>query len=130
MTEILHTSYGNIESYITKDGSSIKELMHPLKHGCTNLSLAEARVPPGTTTFLHIHRDSEEIYHILRGNGSMQAGEDIFEVEEGDTVCILHNTPHRITNTGNEDLRILCCCAPAYSHEDTVLLEEVSDAEK
>ncbi len=126
MKHILHTHSGDIESYITKDGSSIKEIMHPSKHGCKNLSLADARVPPGRTTILHIHRKAEEIYHILRGNGSMQVGQDIIEVEEGDTVCIPQNIPHRITNTSKEELRFLCCCAPAYSHEDTVLLEEGS----
>jgi mannose-6-phosphate isomerase-like protein (cupin superfamily) len=25
-------------------------------------------------------------------------------------------------NTGNEPLRLLCCCAPGYEHEDTVIV--------
>jgi mannose-6-phosphate isomerase-like protein (cupin superfamily) len=30
---------------------------------------------------------------------------------------------HQITNTGIEELKFLCCCAPGYEHEDTVLAE-------
>jgi mannose-6-phosphate isomerase-like protein (cupin superfamily) len=28
---------------------------------------------------------------------------------------------HKLRNPGTEPLVLLCCCAPAYSHEDTVL---------
>ena len=28
---------------------------------------------------------------------------------------------HKLRNEGAEPLVLLCCCAPAYSHEDTVL---------
>jgi mannose-6-phosphate isomerase-like protein (cupin superfamily) len=30
-------------------------------------------------------------------------------------------TRHKLWNTGPEPLKLLCCCAPPYSHEDTVL---------
>ena len=51
-------------------------------------------------------------------------GDEVFSVHEGDTVCISPNTPHCIKNIGESPLHILCCCSPAYSHEDTELLEE------
>jgi mannose-6-phosphate isomerase-like protein (cupin superfamily) len=121
---MLHTHHRDIEGYITMDGSTIKELMHPSKHGNTNISLAEATIPPGRSTILHIHQKTEEIYHIFQGRGCMQVDKNVLEVEKGDTICIPQNTPHRITNTGEENLRLLCCCAPAYSHEDTILLED------
>jgi mannose-6-phosphate isomerase-like protein (cupin superfamily) len=54
----------------------------------------------------------------------MTLGERVFEVHAGDTVCIPPGTPHRIRNTGAGSLRILCCCSPAYSHEDTELLQQ------
>jgi mannose-6-phosphate isomerase-like protein (cupin superfamily) len=52
----------------------------------------------------------------------MRLGVEEFEVNSGDTVCIAPGTAHCIRNTGEEDLVILCCCSPAYSHEDTELL--------
>ena len=120
--ESMKTSYSAISAYQTMDGSEIRELMHPDKHGNAKQSLAEATVHPGQETLLHKHLRTEELYHITAGRGLMTLGEQHFEVNAGDTVCIPPGTPHCIANTGAEPLRILCCCSPAYSHEDTVLL--------
>lgn len=120
----MRTHYRQIKRYITKDGSEIRELLHPDHHDISNQSLAEARVPAGVTTYLHRHLQSEEIYHITAGSGEMTLGSERFSVEPGDSVCIPPGTAHCITSTGNEPLVILCCCAPAYAHEDTELLLE------
>ena len=116
------THYQQIENYITKDGSTIRELMHPDVHANRNQSLAEATIPAGIQTELHLHKKSEEIYHITQGEGIMSLGENQFQVSVGDTICIPPNTPHQISNTSNNDLVILCACSPAYSHEDTVII--------
>lgn len=119
----MKTSHRTIAPYVTKDGSEIRELMHPAVHGNRGLSLAEATVPPGGRTRLHRHRETEEIYHIVAGAGTLRLGEEQLTIEPGDTVCIAPGTAHCVTNTGGVPLRILCACAPAYSHEDTDLLE-------
>jgi mannose-6-phosphate isomerase-like protein (cupin superfamily) len=115
--------YQKAEAYTTKDGSQIRELMHPAVHGGANQSLAEATVAPGMQTTLHRHRRTEEIYHITAGSGLMTLGEERFPVSVGDTILIAPGTPHRIRNTAATPLKLLCCCAPAYSHDDTELLE-------
>lgn len=114
--------YLDILPYVTKDGSEIRELMHPSVHGNQNQSLAEAIVPPGQQTLLHCHHNSEELYHITAGHGVMQLGEDKFEIRTGDTIAIPAGTPHAVENYGREPLKILCACSPPYSHEDTELL--------
>src|SRR3990170_8374637 len=118
----MKTAYGEIRPFATKDGSEIRELMHPSAHGVRHQSLAEAVVAPGMTTRLHRHRQSEEIYHITAGTGLMMLGGEDFPVAPGDTVLIPPGTPHGIRNTGVEPLRILCSCAPPYSDDDTELL--------
>ena len=118
----MRTEYKKIQPYTTKDGSLVRELMHPRLHGNSRQSLAEAIVPVGTETVMHRHLVSEEIYHITDGTGLMTLGDDQFEIKTGDAVCILPGTPHRVKNTGTAQLRILCCCSPAYSHEDTELV--------
>jgi len=118
----MKTRYAAVPAFITKDGSEIRELMHPATHGNQHQSLAEAIVEPGAHTRLHRHHLSEELYHITGGRGRMTLEEDSFDVETGETICILPGTPHCIANTGTEPLRILCCCAPPYAHEDTELL--------
>ena len=118
----MKSRHADVAPYVTKDGSEIRELMHPAVHGNRAQSLAEATVPPGCETLLHRHRVTEELYHVTAGTGSMTLGNDTFDVRAGDTVCIPPGTPHRIRNTGAMSLRILCACTPAYSHDDTELL--------
>ena len=126
-SEKMKTRYQDITAFVTRDGSVIRELMHPGLHanslGCLHQSLAEATVSPGDVTRLHRHHRSEELYHVTRGQGRMSLAAETFDVTMGDTVCIPAGTPHCIENTGNSDLTILCCCAPPYAHEDTELLE-------
>jgi mannose-6-phosphate isomerase-like protein (cupin superfamily) len=117
------TSRAGVAPYVTKDGSEIRELMHPAVHGYPGASsLAEATVPPGAETALHRHRVTEELYHVTAGVGLMTLGAEAFEVRPGDTVCIPPGTPHRIRSIGTGPLKILCCCSPAYAHDDTELL--------
>jgi mannose-6-phosphate isomerase-like protein (cupin superfamily) len=118
------TSYSEIKPYTTKDGAGIRELMHPEVHGNLKQSLAEAIIEPGTATALHRHNKSEEIYHFTAGKGQMTLGEKTFQVAPGDTVCIPPGTIHRLENTGKELLKLLCCCAPPYSHDDTELVPQ------
>ncbi len=112
------------KAFTTKDGSTVRELMHPKRHASRHQSLAEARVPPGAATQLHQHFKTEELYYFLQGRGEMTLGSEVFPVAPGDVVCIIPGTPHMVENTGiEEELVFLCCCAPAYSDQDTVLLD-------
>lgn len=114
--------YADMAAFVTKDGSLVRELMHPQSHGNSAQSLAEAIVACGMTTELHRHVKSEELYHVTSGCGEMTLGDDVFDVHAGDTVCIPPGTPHRISNRGEDELRILCASSPPYSHEDTEIL--------
>ncbi len=114
---------GEREPLIAADGSSVRELAHPDWSAAQGLSVAEATVAPGESTFLHLHRTSEEIYLFQAGRGRMLLGEDELEVVAGDAIVIAPGTPHKLVNHGSEPLVLLCCCAPGYSEEDTELLE-------
>lgn len=122
----MKTRYSDIPAYVTKDGSTIRELLHPSLHDVRNQSLAEATIPPGHTTQLHRHRRTEEIYHVIAGRGRMTLAGASFEVTCGDSVLIAPGAPHCIEVRGPDLLRILCCCSPPYSHEDTELIGEGS----
>jgi mannose-6-phosphate isomerase-like protein (cupin superfamily) len=119
----MRTRYAEIRAFTTLDGSEIRELMHPAAQGNRNQSLAEAIVQPGECTLLHRHHASEELYHVTAGRGEMRLGEARFAVTAGDTVLIPPGTAHCIRAEGEEPLRMLCCCSPAYSDADTELLE-------
>ena len=119
---VTKTEYKNIKPYITKDGSLIRELMHPDVHGNVKQSLAEAIVPVRGMTYMHKHGQSEEIYHIVQGHGLLVLGDEQYDVTVGDTVYIPPDMPHQIKNMGEIPLKILCCSSPAYSHDDTEIL--------
>jgi mannose-6-phosphate isomerase-like protein (cupin superfamily) len=121
---VMLTRYQQAEAFVTKDGSEIRELMHPSRHGNKNQSLAEATVAVGGETLLHKHLVTEEIYHITHGEGLMRLGAQYIEVVVGDSICIAPGTEHNIKNTGNEPLKILCCCSPAYSDVDTKVIKK------
>ena len=117
------TSLTGADAFTTKDRSEIRELAHPSWTPARNQSLAEATVPPHTSTTAHYHPLSEEIYFFTHGAGRMRLGADERQVAAGDCVVIAPGIEHKLFNDGVEPLRLLCCCSPAYSHEDTVLTE-------
>lgn len=111
------------EAFITADGSSIRELAGVPSENASNQSLAEAVVPAGKETVAHLHRTTEEIYLFTGGSGRMRLGEEEREVRAGDCVVIAPGVGHKLWADAEEPLVLLCCCAPAYSDADTVLLE-------
>jgi mannose-6-phosphate isomerase-like protein (cupin superfamily) len=111
----------DVEAFITKDGSEIREILAPRNSSLRNQSLAEARVSPGKNTIRHHHIESEEIYYILQGTARIRVGGEVREVTEGDGIAIMPGQSHEIWNTGAEELVFLCCCSPSYADEDTVL---------
>lgn len=112
---------GEVPAFVTKDGSEIRELLAYRNSCIRNQTLAEARLPPGRSTAPHHHVRSEEIYYVLAGLGLMRVGNEQREVGPGDAIAIPPGQSHQITNIGPEVLKFLCCCAPGYEHDDTVL---------
>jgi mannose-6-phosphate isomerase-like protein (cupin superfamily) len=112
----------DVPAFVTKDGSEIRELLAHRNSVIEKQSLAEARLSPGCATAPHFHRVTEEIYYIVCGTALMTLGEESREVGPGDAIAIPPGQVHQITNTGEETLHLLCCCAPPYEHDDTVLV--------
>ena len=81
-------------------------------------SIARARVQAGVTTVWHRLLNTSESYYIISGKGLMELGEKTADnVEAGSLIKIPPGTAQRITNTGDEDLIILCICVPAFGPE-------------
>jgi mannose-6-phosphate isomerase-like protein (cupin superfamily) len=111
----------SIEKFTTKDGSAIREILAPANSSLRAQSLAEATLRPGQSTEKHLHVKTEEVYYVLSGSGLMEMGEEKRKVGPGDGIAIPPGSEHRLKNTGGENLVFLCCCSPAYSHDDTVM---------
>jgi len=113
-------------AFVTKDGSEIRELLAHRNSTIRNQSLAEARLAPGASTQEHYHVKTEEIYYITHGSGRIRIDGEMHDVAVGDAIAILPGQRHKLWNTGPEILRLLCCCTPAYEHEDTIMTEGVA----
>lgn len=64
---------------------------------------------PGTETgFLHTHKNHEELYFFLKGNGEFQVDGHVFPVEEGSVVRVSPAGKRSVRNNGTEPLIMLC----------------------
>ena len=111
-------SLAEAEAFTTADGSTIRELLGLPTAPVRNQSLAEATLEPGQATERHYHAETEEIYYLVEGSAEIELDGDRRAVSPGDAILIPPGVWHQIT-AGEERLRFLCCCSPAYRHEDT-----------
>ena len=64
---------------------------------------------PGTETgFLHTHKQHEELYFFLSGNGEFQVDGTVFPVSEGSVVRVSPNGRRSVRNNGTTPLVMLC----------------------
>jgi mannose-6-phosphate isomerase-like protein (cupin superfamily) len=102
----------------TPQGSEIRPLIDRTTSDIAQCSLAEEILPPGKTVPRHHHEILEEIYYILQGSGVMTVGEESKIVSSGDAIFIPKNQVHSLTNTGEDEMKLLLVCGPAFYFED------------
>jgi mannose-6-phosphate isomerase-like protein (cupin superfamily) len=82
------------------------------------VSIARARVPPGTTTAWHRLKGMAERYLIVSGSGRVSVqGREPTDVGPGDGVRIPVGIPQRIANIGSTELIFYCICTPPFRGE-------------
>lgn len=68
------------------------------------LNLTHVRVRPGETVPAHVHRDEDQVYFVVRGDGFVELDGVRTEVHAGSGVMIPLGTEHLLTNTGTDPL--------------------------
>ncbi len=69
--------------------------------------------PGGSTgTEQYAHGDSEELFVVLRGTVRLELGDDLHELEAGDSIDYRSSTPHRISNAGDELAEVMWIISP------------------
>ncbi|MDX6677995.1 MAG: hypothetical protein QOE31_2047 [Solirubrobacteraceae bacterium] len=109
------------EAFTSLDGSTIRELAGIASLPARRQSLAEATIAVGGATDEHYHPVAEELYFFQRGRGRLRVGAEERDVRAGECVLIAPGAVHKLVNTGDEPLALLCCCAPPWTPGDTIL---------
>ena len=97
--------------------------------GLTSMEVSVNKDAPGTgINFFHRHKNNEETYIFIGGNGEMIIDEEHIKVHEGTVIRVKPEARRAWWNTGNEDLYYVIVQAPtdglkASTHEDGELLE-------
>ena len=80
------------------------------------LPAATYPIAEGCASFV---RDLIDRLSALRG--VMTVGDERQEVAAGDAIYVPHGQRHTLANTGNEPIKLLLVCGPAFFYEDEVL---------
>jgi mannose-6-phosphate isomerase-like protein (cupin superfamily) len=91
-------------------------LMDAGELGSRNLSVTWIEVPSGVEQEMHSNEESEQVYVVTRGAGSMTVAGDSQQIASGDLVMVPPATDHKIANDNGENL----CCISVQSPPITV----------
>ena len=89
-------------------------LLAPGQFGAKNLSITWVEGEPGSEQPVHSHPDSEQVYVIVQGRGSMTVGDETQEVGPGTAILVLPDTGHSIRNIGEESLVFISATSPPF----------------
>lgn len=81
-------------------------------HDVLNLTSCEISInsaPKGfKVPFYHKHKQNEEVYIVLKGEGIISVGENKIKVKEGSVVRVATGVSRTIENTGNSEFNFIC----------------------
>ena len=98
--------------------------------GATGGEFSFQSFAPGMETgFLHSHKNHEELYFFLAGEGEFQVDGKVFPVKEGSIVRVAPDGKRSVRNNGSQPLVMLCvqyrgATFTAEDAADGVLLKE------
>jgi mannose-6-phosphate isomerase-like protein (cupin superfamily) len=99
--------------YIGRNGRRpVEILIEPTGSGTTKFTMGAQTIAPGNEVPLHKHHE-EEILFVYAGTGRITVAGVVHEVGPETAVLVPSATPHRIENTGPEDLRMTFTLSPA-----------------
>lgn len=102
----------DIKDYVLQLGPDIKipgKVFGGQAVGATGAEFSLQVFAPGQETgFLHTHRNHEELYFFLSGEGQFQVDGDVFPVGEGSVVRVAPAGRRSVRNNGTAPLVMLC----------------------
>ena len=83
-------------------------------------------------TFLHTHKNHEELYFFLSGKGEFQVDGEVFPIQEGSVVRVAPAGKRSVRNNGTEPLLMFCVQyrGATFTADDTIAADGVILDEK
>lgn len=72
----------------------------------------------------HMHKKMEEIYYILRGEGTIYIGDDSSPIKEGDLIPIPKNIFHHVLTKEGESIEVVVVTHPKFDKSDVIEVME------
>ncbi len=106
-----HVSVGNLHGFTGKQ--FIKDAT-----GATSCEISFGTLNTGESVpFFHSHKQNEENYIILSGEGKFQVNDNVFEIAEGSVIRVSTNCDRNIKCTSKEPMTYICIQAKEGSLE-------------
>lgn len=122
MTHIRHKN--DCSPLVSPHGEIVYELLGRAAGGAQQHSLACIELPPGKASRPHVHPQAEESYYILEGTARLVIDGETSTLTPGQCVAIAPGSVHQIFNDGPATLHFLAVCAPAWTPDNSVYLDE------
>ena len=87
------------------DGSSL--IKASPKTGTQGVVFVEDKMPPSSTSGVHVHLEADEFFYVLEGTGHVRLGLDEHEISAGDTIFVPVGTDHKITSGSDIPLHVI-----------------------
>lgn len=115
MTNYKKTELGKIDELINLENG--KAFLHDALE-LTSCEISINTVPKGfKVPFNHKHKQNEEVYIILKGEGIMTIDNEAVKVKEGSVVKVTPEASRTIENTSDNEFQFICVQAKANSLE-------------
>jgi transcriptional regulator with XRE-family HTH domain len=82
----------------------------PLDHLEVFVGELDPEGSPGAEQYAH--GDSEELFVVIRGTVQLELGDEVFELETGDSIDYRSAVPHRISNLGDDVAEVMWIISP------------------
>jgi mannose-6-phosphate isomerase-like protein (cupin superfamily) len=103
-------------------GGTLKRMFNPTHAGTKHMTFSVGYFTPGEGLKAHIHPESEEVYYVVRGEGTVYLGEKRkpLPAEPDTAIYIPAGEIHGVENTGRE--RLVICFFVAPGKEKSIVL--------
>ena len=106
-------------------GGEIYKIFDTENSGLKNVEIAMCIFSPGEVASFHYHKNLEEIYFILEGEGLIELDDKWYPVKVEDCIAIPRGLRHRIKNgSDSRILKFLSINSPEWNLSDMLQVDE------